>query len=121
MDTLFDHLGVVVADLSRSKALYDSCLSPLGVSLLQNNSSTDGEGWLFYGTGSGEPFFVVSHGKPSFWTEVHQPSQSPVHIAFRAPSRQAVENFYNKALESGGVANDEPGERPSITHTTRRM
>lgn len=35
-----------------------------------------------------------------------------VHIAFRAPSVAAVEAWYKKCLELGGVDNGAPGPRP---------
>jgi catechol 2,3-dioxygenase-like lactoylglutathione lyase family enzyme len=40
------------------------------------------------------------------------PPGGPIHIAFRAGSRAAVDRFYDAALAAGGRDNGKPGERP---------
>jgi len=68
-------------------------------------------GWLVFGTSVGEPFFVVSAGKPTFWKEGHQTSQSPIHCAFSASSKSAVEEFHAQGLRFGAHDNGGPGDR----------
>ena len=36
---------------------------------------------------------------------------TPTHLAFKAPSRKAIEEFYAAALRAGGKDNGEPGPR----------
>jgi len=112
---LIDHLGVVVSDLENASNFYTSCLEPIGVELLQNNSISQFEGWLVYGRRGASDFFVVSAGKPSFWQVNSQAGKSPIHVAFVAPSESAVKEFYRIGLENGGLDNGAPGKRPSTT------
>jgi hypothetical protein len=51
--------------------------------------------------GAREAFFVVAAGRPSFWKEGSAPVRSPVHIAFRAASRRAVDDFHAVGLRQG--------------------
>ncbi len=109
---MFDHVGVVFRDLARSGALYARLLEPLGIRLLEDHTQRDGTGWLVFGTGAAEsPFFVVATGRPSFWTPSSAPGASPVHLAFRAPSREAVDRFHAVGLKCGAANNGDPGVR----------
>lgn len=38
-------------------------------------------------------------------------AKSPAHIAFRAPSRQAVDNFHAVGVRLGATDNGKPGRR----------
>jgi predicted lactoylglutathione lyase len=64
-----------------------------------------------FGTGDSEPFFAVSAGQPSFWSTTNTPASSPMHIAFRALSREAVDRFHAVGLECGATSNGAPGVR----------
>lgn len=108
---MFDHVGIVVKDLIAAKDFYVAGLRALGVRLLQDNSQPTGEGWLVFGAGGAYPFFVVASGRPSFWNESHEASASPDHLAFAAPSEEAVDRFYELCIENGGRDNGPPGER----------
>lgn len=72
---------------------------PLGVTLV-------GEGEPSYGAelaGSGDASMPLSKcGKPA-----------PLHIAFRADSREQVDAFWQAALAAGGKDNGAPGLRPN--------
>ena len=57
---MFDHLGIVVADLEVSRRFYLECLAALDVRLLEDHSEPGGTGWLIFGCGDDEPFFVVA-------------------------------------------------------------
>lgn len=101
---MIDHTGVAVSDFERSKAFYRTALAPLGYALLMElpaavTQSADVAGF-------GEP------PKPDFWIHSGTPNRPPVHIAFRAATRAAVDAFYRAALAAGGRDNGPPGPRP---------
>ncbi|MEM9804584.1 MAG: VOC family protein [Cyanobacteria bacterium P01_D01_bin.56] len=108
---MFDHIGFVTADLEQSRQLYTCCLEPLGIKLIEDNSMPGGSGWLVFGTAADAPFFVVASSAPSFWADSHSPGNSPIHFAFSAPNRKAVDQFYNAGLKTGGRDNGSPGKR----------
>jgi catechol 2,3-dioxygenase-like lactoylglutathione lyase family enzyme len=109
---VFDHVGVVCKDLQRSGALYRQLLEQLGIALMEDHTQPDGTGWLVFSSGAPEsPFFVLAAGRPSFWTPASTPGTSPVHLAFRAPSRETVDRFHATGLRSGAKNNGEPGVR----------
>jgi catechol 2,3-dioxygenase-like lactoylglutathione lyase family enzyme len=109
---MFDHVGVVFSDLETGGDLYRPLLATLGIRLMEDHTQPDGTGWLVFSTGAREsPFFVVAAGRPSFWTPPNQAAHSPVHLAFRAPSRAAVDQFHATGLTLGARNNGDPGAR----------
>jgi catechol 2,3-dioxygenase-like lactoylglutathione lyase family enzyme len=101
---MIDHTGVTVTDFAKSKAFYVAALAPLGYVLLAEipaavTGHTDVAGY-------GEP------PKPDFWISRGNPNKPPIHIAFRARSREEVHAFYAAALQAGGTDNGPPGLRP---------
>jgi catechol 2,3-dioxygenase-like lactoylglutathione lyase family enzyme len=109
---VFDHLGIVVADLRRSAELYGHMLAPLGYAILEQHRTGPDEGWVVISSGKPQsPFFVLAAGRPSFWNEDARPSTSPVHLCFTAPSREAVDAFHASGLEHGALDNGAPGVR----------
>ena len=100
---VFDHVSVGVADLERAGAFYDACLAPLGLSRLWTAPRAVG-----YGPGGYEaeaPFALVLGGD-----EARAPGKG-AHLAFVAPSREAVAAFHAAALAHGGVDDGPPGIR----------
>lgn len=112
---MFDHLGIVVTSLDIARPFYSACLEPLGIFCLQDNSISDAEGWLVFGTDAESPFFVIACGAPGFWTDGCVAGTSPVHIAFQAPNMAAVDQFHTAGLANGGTDNGAPGPRQSNT------
>jgi catechol 2,3-dioxygenase-like lactoylglutathione lyase family enzyme len=109
---MFDHLGIVFRDLRMAGAFYRAVLTPLGIKLMEDHVGADGTGWLVFSTGAAEaPFFVVAAGGPSIWTDEHEAARGPAHIAFRAPSRAAVDAFHSAGLAAGAKNNGNPGVR----------
>ena len=90
---IIDHIGLVVANYTTSKDFYTQCLAPLDITLIMEI-----EGWAGFG----------KKGKPDFWLGPHGEPNKPMHIAFRADNRQAVDAFYAAA---GGKDNGPPGLR----------
>lgn len=100
---VFDHLSIGVEDLGRAAAFYDAALAPLGCVRLTENArhvSYGPEGF------TGEPPFAVLAGG----ADARSPGLG-FHLAFRAPSREAVDRFHAAALAAGGVDEGPPGIR----------
>ena len=97
--TILDHLGISVTDFDRSKAFYRAALAPLGLAIMME----------FPADGSACGFGRA--GKPAFWISGGAKTSPRVHIAFAAPSREAVDAFYQAALTAGATDNGVPGVR----------
>ncbi|MYN01217.1 VOC family protein [Pseudoduganella sp. DS3] len=105
---MIHHLGMVVSDFVRSAALYDACLAPLGIT--RRVSDLD---WAIYAPASGHPFIWIGSEIPSYWQSGHEAARSPIHLAFTAPDRAAVNAFYYAAIDLGAQDNGPPGPRVS--------
>src|SRR5262245_37915418 len=105
---MIDHLGIFVSDPARSFPFYEKALTPLGIFVRERNPHwrsiiMSDERWhpfLFIGPAGGD-----YHG-----TAVKIAERRPVHLAFRAPSREAVEAFHRIGLEHGGKDNGAPAD-----------
>jgi catechol 2,3-dioxygenase-like lactoylglutathione lyase family enzyme len=99
---MLDHAGFPVSDYKRSKAFYEKALAPLGYVLVmevqQNEQDAPAAG---FGAG----------GKPSFWIGGEGGLNKPIHFAFAAKDRAAVDAFYRAAIAAGGKDNGAPGLR----------
>src|SRR5688572_24073086 len=99
---MLHHLSFAVADLARSAAFYDAALAPLGYVRAWANATAIGYGL----PGGGDKFAIKMRS-----SEVTVPGPG-FHLAFAAPSREAVDAFHRAALASGGRDNGPPGLRP---------
>lgn len=95
---MLHHLSFAVIDLARSAAFYDAALSPLGYVRVWADSTAVGYGL----PGGGDKFAVKL-----------RPGHEAIpgdgfHVAFTAPSREAVGLFYDAALRLGGQDNGRP-------------
>jgi catechol 2,3-dioxygenase-like lactoylglutathione lyase family enzyme len=95
---MLHHLSICVADLPRSTAFYDTALSALGYARVWTDTIAAGYG----PTGGGDKFAIKLHSG-----EVPVPGPG-FHVAFAAPSREAVDRFYEAALRHGGRDNGAP-------------
>jgi catechol 2,3-dioxygenase-like lactoylglutathione lyase family enzyme len=93
---MIDHLGIAVRDINASKAFYRAALGPLGYAIVMEFEGA---------VGIGPP------GRPQFWVASGAPT-APMHLAFEAKTRDAVEAFYKAAIEAGATDNGAPGLRP---------
>jgi catechol 2,3-dioxygenase-like lactoylglutathione lyase family enzyme len=101
----FDHIGLSVSDLARSKAFYDDALAPLGIGLVMEVTAEM--------TGNNAHAGYGHDGKPYFWIgDGNDASSGKLHVAFAASSRAAVDSFHRAALAAGGLDNGAPGLRP---------
>jgi catechol 2,3-dioxygenase-like lactoylglutathione lyase family enzyme len=93
---VIDHLTLKVRDIARARALYTAALAPLGYQIIM-----EFEGALGLG----------ADGKPDLWLAQDPDNTRPTHVAFAAPSRQAVRDFHAAALAAGWKDNGGPGLR----------
>jgi catechol 2,3-dioxygenase-like lactoylglutathione lyase family enzyme len=95
---MFDHVGITVSDLERSRAFYAAALGPLGIREVMQFEN-------FIGFGVDRPQFWILEGQSGA-------SMPRVHVAFAAHSRLEVDTFHRSALAAGGSDNGGPGLRP---------
>lgn len=93
---MLDHIGLEVRSYSVSKAFYALVLAELGCAIVEET-----HGWCAFGP----------PGKPQFWIHEGEPAAAPIHIAFVAKDRRAVDRFYAAAIAAGGRDNGPPGIR----------
>lgn len=105
---MIDHTGVSVSDFEKSKAWYETALAPIGYAcVMQLPAEASGPAKV---AGFGE----TATNKPDFWVTAvpgRPATNPPMHIAFRAESRAAVDAFYKAGLAAGGTDNGPPGIR----------
>ncbi len=96
---MFNHVSVGVRDLDRAGRFYDAALGALGYRRTMSES---------FGLAWGVSW-------PEFWatmpTEGDAAAGNGTHVAFIAPSREAVDAFHAAALAAGGVDVGAPGLR----------
>ena len=99
---MIHHLSFAVTDIHRSATFYDAVLAPLGYGRVWEDVTFVG-----YGTRPGEDIFALklrpeNPGVPG----------DGFHVAFAAPSCEAVQLFYKAALANGGTDNGGAGLHP---------
>ncbi|WP_203883240.1 VOC family protein [Planotetraspora kaengkrachanensis] len=92
---MLDHLAIQCADVAASAAFYDAVLAPLGGRRLMDFGSVIG-----YGVAQ----------KPDFWLGQKATGDGfrESHIAFAAPDRAAVNEFFRIAVDAGAEILHEP-------------
>lgn len=93
---MIDHVTIRVSNLDTTKEFYLKALAPLGYKLLHDEAE-------FFGLGKDD--------KIDTWFTTHQANSGPVHIAWKATSKEEVDAFHKAALEAGGKDNGTPGIR----------
>src|SRR5437868_1822884 len=91
---VFDHVGIAVADLAASERFYRTVLSVLGV----EPSHADAElvEWEDWDIGPTDREHAVTRG---------------LHVGFRAPTREAVDAFWQAGIDAGFRDDGAPGPR----------
>lgn len=105
---MFDHIGFRVRDLAVARRFYDAVMPTLG---LQTADNTETSFVIGHSAERPIPFVWVGTDQPAFWTDAHRTSAAPIHVAFSAKDRAAVEAFHAAALAAGGADNGPPGPR----------
>jgi len=94
---IFDHIGLVVSDLIRSRAFFSQALAPLDIGVAAEFQDSIGLG---------------RDGRPQLWLAAGSDQSSPLHMAFAAANRAQVDAFHQAAILAGGTDNGAPGLRP---------
>ncbi|EAW09194.1 glyoxalase family protein [Aspergillus clavatus NRRL 1] len=94
------HLTLTVSHLPTSTSFFLSCLQPLGYQFIGRHDD-----YIGFGQNSGEP--------ADFWITEQKPGSpaGAAHVAFPAPSKDAVGAFFINALKAGGKLHGEPKMR----------
>jgi catechol 2,3-dioxygenase-like lactoylglutathione lyase family enzyme len=90
---VFDHVGIAVADLAASERFYRTVLSALGVEPSQADAELVEWDWAI---GATDREYPVTRG---------------LHVGFRAPSREAVDAFWQAGIDAGYRDDGAPGPR----------
>jgi catechol 2,3-dioxygenase-like lactoylglutathione lyase family enzyme len=103
---MIGHLSFGVADLPRATRFYDAALTALGYERVWTR-----EHGVVYGH-AGEKDRLALYLRP----DALAPGAG-FHLAFDAPSREAVDRFHAAALAVGGTDDGAPGLRPQYSLT----
>jgi catechol 2,3-dioxygenase-like lactoylglutathione lyase family enzyme len=105
---MLDHTGFVVTDLARARRFYEAIASPLGLSMVAPSDQ-----FFLLGRSAAEPipYLWIGTLQPSYWAEGSRPGLNQTHIAFIAPSKEAVDEFHRAGLAAGGKDHGKPGVR----------
>jgi catechol 2,3-dioxygenase-like lactoylglutathione lyase family enzyme len=95
---VFDHVTIRVSDRPSSERFYDAVLAPLGL-----EKSHSDEQYAEWGD--------FSLGAPSDVAPVTR----RLHVAFAAPSRELVDEFWRVGVEAGYRDDGAPGPRPQYS------
>lgn len=90
---LIDHIHLRARTFAVTKRFYERVLATLGIPL-----SASGQGWF-----QADELFVDAADAHTF--------SSHIHLAFQAPTPEAVDAFYREAIAAGGTDNGKPGTR----------
>lgn len=98
---MLHHISLGVTDLGRAAAFYDAALAPLGYVRVWAEETAIGYGE----PGCGDKLALKL-------SPLARPPGPGFHVAFAAPSRQAVAAFHAAAMAHGGRDRGAPGPRP---------
>ena len=94
---MLDHVALNISDGAVAKAFYERALEPLGYTVGMEVDEHVG--------------FRSAEGELDFWLSRRGEPSSPVHVAFHAADRSAVDAYHATAIAAGGVDNGAPGVR----------
>src|SRR4051812_50038154 len=98
--TMYDHIGLRVADLDAATRFYTAVLAPLGYVVCSS-----GDGYAGFGP----------KGEPALWLHLNKGRKADgAHIAFRAGDHDSVKAFHSEGLKSGGRDKGGGGPRPGL-------
>ncbi|HMI88130.1 MAG TPA: VOC family protein [Polyangiaceae bacterium] len=100
---MIDHVQLKVKSFEKSRQFYARALEPLGYGVQYEDAASKSAGF-------------GAKGATELWIGEGGPV-APVHIAFRAGDRSAVQKFHAAALTAGGKDNGAPGIRTDYSPT----
>ena len=100
---MIDHVQLKVKSFEKSRQFYARALEPLGFGVQYDDPASKSAGF-------------GSKGATELWIGEGGP-RAPVHLAFRAQDRSAVQKFHAAALAAGGSDNGAPGLRTDYSPT----
>lgn len=105
---MLDHTGFVVTDLAKARRFYDAVANALGLATIDNSEAS-----FLLGKSADEPlpYLWIGTLRPSYWADGSRVGLNQNHIAFTAPSKDAVHAFHAAGLAAGGRDNGQPGPR----------
>jgi catechol 2,3-dioxygenase-like lactoylglutathione lyase family enzyme len=108
---MLDHTGIVVSDLAKARRFYDAIAEALGLATASNSA-----GSFLFGRSAEEPipYLWIGTTRPSYWAEGSRAGLNQMHVAFIAPSKEAVDAFHHAAIAAGGRDNGAPGPREGV-------
>jgi catechol 2,3-dioxygenase-like lactoylglutathione lyase family enzyme len=98
---MLDHITIRVSDIDKAREFYKQALAPLGYTLAMDFNH---EGVQILGFGK--------DGKNDTWITNEKPTSGPIHLAYKANSKEEVNAFYEQAIKAGGKDNGPPEDRP---------
>jgi catechol 2,3-dioxygenase-like lactoylglutathione lyase family enzyme len=101
---MISHLSLGTRDLDRAQAFYDAALGALGYARVWRADTAVG-----YGVPGGDDKLAIKDRSAEPGPLAAGPG---FHLAFAAPSREAVDAFHAAALAAGGTDDGAPGLRP---------
>lgn len=107
---VIDHVGIRVRDLSASRRVYEAALAELGFSVL-GEGEFEGDAYVLFGRGESDDFSLHAVGSAPGRHRV----TTGAHVAFIAPTEDAVERWHSAAVRHGGKDNGPPGLRPEYS------
>ena len=102
------HISLGIRSYEASKAFYNAVLAPLGLKLVYDSETIAPRTPRILGYGPDEEHELVN------LFEYVDSASAPgpgCHIAFNAPTWQAVRDFHEAAVRCGGKSNGDPGLR----------
>ena len=100
MESMLHHVSLPVRNLDASKALYDAAMEAIGYRCVVRVPNAVG-----YGIADGEDKLLLTLNPRT------SAASEGFHLAFAAPSQEAVDNFHRAALGHGARDNGKPGLR----------
>ncbi len=100
MNNMLHHASLPVADLRQSSKLYDAALSTLGY-----RQVCSGKGFVGYGIEDNKDKFSIKA------VNTARSAGAGFHLAFSAPSTDAVNQFHAAAILNGATDDGAPGYR----------
>jgi catechol 2,3-dioxygenase-like lactoylglutathione lyase family enzyme len=102
------HLSLGVTSVEASARFYDAVLAPLGlVRVWSDLRPGEPRQAVGYGVRGGGDVLALKH-RPAGHV-----AGAGFHVAFAAPSREAVHRFHDLAVQHGGRSDGAPGVRPA--------